>query len=109
MNAGEFAKRRARIEHEAWRRSPGFINRALAALVRESEAELVIVDGKHVAWRMTNGKTICKKRRYRSEPEVLEVLAGMIHAQQRQKTPARSYLCPHCDGWHLTSQTKHHH
>lgn len=106
MNAGEFAKRRARIDGEHNRRK-GYAARALASLVRESRAVLVVVDGKQVAWKLPNGQTVCRKRRYRTEPEAMLVLEGVLQCPRTTKVPARFYHCPWCDGWHLTSQQAH--
>lgn len=106
MNAGEFAKRRARIEGAHDRRK-GYMGKAMAALIREARATLVMVEGRLVAWKLPNGQTVCKKRRYRTEPEAMLVLEGVIQCPRTAKVPARFYLCPWCEGWHLTSQLAH--
>lgn len=106
MNAGEFAKRRARIENEHSRRK-GYAGKAMASLVKEARATLVVVEGRLVAWKLPNGQTVCKKRRYRTEPEAMLVLEGVVQMPRTVKVPVRFYHCPRCDGWHLTSQTAH--
>lgn len=103
MNAGEFAKRRARIENEH-RRRKGYAARALNALVREAGAAIIIVRGKAVAWRMRNGQVVCRKRRYRTEQDAMLVLSAVHEDPRTRRVPGRCYLCPHCNGWHLTSQ-----
>lgn len=103
MNAGEFARRRARIEGEHGRRR-GYASRALKALIREAGAAIIIRNGKVVGWRMPNGQEVCKKRRYRTEPEAMLELANVRRDPKTPHIPCRVYLCPHCSGWHLTSQ-----
>lgn len=103
MNAGEFAKRRARIEHEH-RRRKGYAARALNALVREAGAIIIIMHNKVVGWRMPSGQVVCMKRRYRTEPQAMLELESVRRDPLTPKIPGRFYLCPHCHGWHLTSQ-----
>lgn len=107
MNAGEFAKRRARIEHEHGRRK-GYAARALQALVREARAIVIIVRGRIAGWRMPSGQVVCRKRRYRTEPEAILELANVRRDPRTPRIPGRCYLCPHCNGWHLTSQPPEH-
>lgn len=106
MNAGEFAKRRARIEQEAWRRRGGYLSKAMAALIREARAALVIVDGKHVAWKLPNGQAVCRKQRFPSELDATTALSSVQRCPRTGKIPHRVYQCPWCDGWHLTSQNR---
>lgn len=103
MNAGEFAKRMARIDHEHGRRK-GYAAKALAALVREAGAAIIIMRGKAVGWRLPNGQTVCRKRRYRTEPDAQLALVHIRDDPKTPKVPWRCYLCPHCKGWHLSSQ-----
>lgn len=104
MNAGQFAKRRARIEGEHGRRR-GYASKAMEALVREAGAALIIAHGKVVAWRMPNGQVVCRKRRYTSQ-DAAEYALGLVHAGPHARyVPERAYLCPYCAGWHLTSQS----
>lgn len=103
MNAGEFAKRRARIEHEHGRRK-GYAARAMDALVREAGAIIIIVRNRIVGWRMPSGQVVCRKRRYRSEPDAMVELTNVRRDPRTPRIPGRFYLCPHCNGWHLTSQ-----
>lgn len=103
MNAGEFAKRRARIEHEHGRRK-GYVARAMDALVREAGAIIIIARNRIVGWRMPGGQVVCRKRRYRTEPEAMLELENVRHSPYAKRLPARFYLCPHCNGYHLTSQ-----
>lgn len=108
MNAGEFAKRRARIEQEAHRRRPGYAGNAMAALLRESGASQVVVRGKLVAWKLPSGQTVCRKERYKTELDASIVLNICTTHPKNWKSPTRMYLCPWCDGWHLTSQAQYH-
>lgn len=103
MNAGEFAKRRARIENEHSRRK-GYAARALNALIREAGAAIIIRRGKVVGWRMPNGQEVCKKRRYHDEGKAALELMNVQRDPKTPHIPCRFYLCPHCNGYHLTSQ-----
>lgn len=103
MNASEFAKRRARIDHER-RQSKGYAARAMAALEREARAVRVYARGKLVAWYLPNGQTVCKKRRYTQDIDAMLALTDLMHHSQCAKVPCRIYRCPHCLGWHLTSR-----
>lgn len=103
MNAGQFAKRRALIECDHGRRR-GYARRAMAALVRESGATLVIVRGKPVAWRLPNGQMVCRKRRYNNEQHAVAALHNIRLEPRTARIPWRQYQCQHCHGWHLTSQ-----
>jgi hypothetical protein len=102
VNAGQFARRLARIDHQHGR-SRDYRRKAFKSLLRESGAAIIIIEGKVTGWRMTNGQVVCKKRRYHSEEAALEYL-GAAHANpMTKKLPCRHYACPFCGGWHLTS------
>ena len=46
----------------------------------------------------------CVKRRYRDEATAELALTRIREAgDAREKTPQRTYRCPRCRGWHLTS------
>lgn len=52
--------------------------------------------------RTCNGKT-----RFRDKREADQALHLLeVHAT-REKIPGRSYRCPRCKGWHLTSMPSH--
>lgn len=106
MNAGEFAAKRARINQEAWRRSPTFAKRALARLVREAGAkEIVNGCGKHLGWRMPNGQVVCRKETFKTQEAADREMARVAEFidSNRSKAPVRAYQCPSCHHWHLTS------
>lgn len=106
MNAGEFAKRRARIEIA--NRGKGYAARAFDSLVRQAKAAIAIAGGKVVGWRLPNGQMVCKKRRYPGA-EIAEGALADIHDCPRGKyVPVRVYECPYCKGWHLTHQNREH-
>lgn len=49
-----------------------------------------------------------KKARYTSHTRALLALVEIVfdlegQQPQREKVPCRTYSCPHCGGWHLTS------
>ena len=105
MNAAKFARMRAQIQ----RRSHGHRQRtrALAHLVRDARAALVVIDRKVVGYRLPNGEMVCIKHRYRTEQQAIadmyRIQAGNINGG---RVPQRAYYCVHCSGFHLTSQTK---
>lgn len=103
MNAGEFNRRRERIDREPGRR-PAWRKRALQQLIREASAACVIVDRHLVGWKLPNGQTACLKRRYICEATALFGLVMIRRAEGCHTKPVRAYPCPHCSGWHLTSQ-----
>lgn len=102
MNANEFARRRARIE-AAHGRGRGYTRRAMAALVRQAGATQVIIRGRHVAWRLPNGQTVCRKRRFTTERDAADALRYIQMDPKTPRIPTRHYLCPHCSGWHHSS------
>ncbi len=102
MNAGEFARRRARIEREHGR-TEQWKKRALQQLVREARATPVHANGRTVAWRMPDGVTVCFKHRYADSDTASEALRMIALTEGTHTKPRRAYPCPHCGGWHLTS------
>ncbi len=51
----------------------------------------------------------CAKRRYRTDIAAkfaLGRISAAIPDEDRPKRPVRTYRCPKCRGWHLTSQPK---
>lgn len=104
MNASEFAKRRARIEAETGHRGKGHKAKAFESLVRQSKAIIMIAGSKVVGWRMTDGKVVCKKRRYSSADKSEAELARIQLKPRTPKYPCRSYYCHYCAGWHHTHQ-----
>lgn len=102
MTASEFARRRARIERESHRK-PQWKTRALAKLVQQARATPVSAGGRVVAWRMQDGATVCVKWRYADQAAADDQLAMIARTEGTHTKPQRSYLCPHCHGWHLSS------
>lgn len=106
MHASEFARKRARIERQPGRR-PAFYRRALDHLVREAGAEAIVIRGQLVGWRMPDGGVVCVKQRYRAAESAHTELERIgVHARRNQHVPVRVYECPHCNGFHLTSQAR---
>lgn len=108
MNAGEFIKRRTKIEGERGR-AAGWQRRAFDRLVREARAEPVfaVAAKRVVAFRLGGGEIVCVKQRFKTEPAAAQSLQ-MIHEerQPREHVPVRAYHCDHCKGWHITSRPK---
>ena len=46
----------------------------------------------------------CTKVKFRDRISALLALARMDHARDAGPAPCRTYRCPHCRTWHLTSQ-----
>lgn len=42
----------------------------------------------------------------RRHPDELTAIASAIRCSARRGTPLRVYLCPDCDGWHLTRRAR---
>lgn len=105
MNAGQFARRLALIEHDA-RRSRHYKSNALKSLMREAGAVLMIFGGRITGWRLPNGQVVCRKRRYRTEEDARLWLVEITRNPMTKKIPTRAYLCSFCNGWHLTSQDR---
>jgi hypothetical protein len=106
VNAGEFAKRRARIENNHDHRRKGHQAKAFAALVRQAKAIIAIAGGKVVGWRLPDGQMVCKKRRYTSAEKAALALSDVQAEPGKTYLPCRSYQCPYCHGWHLTHQSR---
>lgn len=109
MNGREFARKRARIEHEA--RTPSAQRKALRHLVSEARAVEVIVQGKLVGYQLPDGFMVCVKRRYHSEVEAMMELSNVQLFQRinsNRHIPIRAYFCAYCRGWHLTSRKSLH-
>lgn len=48
----------------------------------------------------------CAKRRYRDRVAALMALVSIDKADKHGHDEQRAYKCPHCKGWHLTSEDK---
>lgn len=50
--------------------------------------------------------TVCRKVRYRDRIAALLAMSNTqrVDGSHRPKIETRAYRCPHCFGWHLTSQ-----
>lgn len=46
----------------------------------------------------------CTKATYRTKQDADDEMRRIAKTSDRKTIPARSYLCPHCHLWHLTSQ-----
>lgn len=48
--------------------------------------------------------TACRgKRRFRDKVEADRALHTLANRSTRDRIPTRTYQCPRCKGWHLTS------
>lgn len=109
MNAADFARRRALIERQTHGRGKKY-SRALAHLISDARAALVVMHRKVVGYRLPNGEMVCIKVRYSSEQRAHDDIAR-IQADNLDghRAPQRAYWCVHCRGWHLTSQARNQH
>lgn len=108
MRAGEFARRRARIQCDRGDKlrphGAGYQRKALRALVKRSGAALIVPNGRVVGYRMRDGSVACMKQRYRSETAAHAELSRIASHASHSYVPVRAYRCEWCDGWHLTSR-----
>lgn len=104
MKAGDFARRRARIECDKAPHGRGFQRKALRALVKRTGAALIVPNGKRVGYRLPDGSVACEKHRYRSRETADAELARIAVHASHAYIPVRAYRCEWCDGWHLTSR-----
>lgn len=105
MRPAEFSRKRALIDQRlkyARQRT-----RAMARLVHEANASLIVVNGKVAGYRLPGGEVVCMKRRYKSKPQA-ELELQLMHAcnNDQHRVPVRAYPCDLCKGWHLTSQPR---
>lgn len=106
MNARDFMRKRGRIESATHLRNHQR-TKALAHLVREARALLVVADSRVVGYLLPTGETVCVKRRFRDQDQADAQLRQIERADTRAKCPVRAYPCGRCNGWHLTSQLRH--
>lgn len=103
MNARDFAKQRALIERQYDTKRQR--NKAMSGLVKRSGATLVVIQGKHVGYKLRTGETVCVKERFNTEyhaAQAIESIQAAVMGEHR--APKRAYACRLCFGWHLTSQ-----
>lgn len=105
MHASEFQRKRAKLERRSGNRS-AFFRKAMAHLLREAQATEIRAAGKVVGWRMKDGTVVCIKQRHRDWVEAALALETITQHANARHVPVRAYLCPWCDGFHLTSQAK---
>jgi hypothetical protein len=106
VNAAQFATRRARLvrEHHGHGRK---YQRALAHLIRDARAILVVMNRKVIGYRLLTGEIVCIKERYRSEDAANDAMVRIqANIEAGRRAPVRVYACPHCHGFHLTSQKR---
>lgn len=103
MHASDFNRERRRIERQS-RGKLSHEKRALKQLVARTRAIAIIEGHRIIGYRMPDASVACVKIRYRDESAaVLDLvrIAGMPHHAHK---PVRSYRCPWCFGYHLTSR-----
>ncbi|MNK29182.1 hypothetical protein D3C87_475730 [compost metagenome] len=104
MNVSTFTRQRVRIE----RRFPvgAKRDRAMAHLVADAAAVLVVIERRVVAWRLQCGTTVCVKKRYPNHGAAAQHLDRIRDESHRHHLPQRVYHCERCSGYHLTSQER---
>ncbi|WP_441227987.1 hypothetical protein AB7813_08250 [Tardiphaga sp. 20_F10_N6_6] len=103
MNVRDFIREREKIA----RRFPDQSKRnaAMRRLVREAGATVIIMENKVTGWRLADGKIVCVKYRHKDQAGAdAEVVRAADSNWNNHRVPVRSYQCPYCFGWHLTSQ-----
>lgn len=110
MRAGEFARRRARIESEMRpgfnRHGKGFRRKALRALVKRAGAAFIVPNGRRIGYRLPDGSVACEKQRFRTEDAANAELRRIAFHASHAYIPVRAYRCEWCDGFHLTSRAR---
>lgn len=108
MNAAQFARKLALIEHKG-RGRKGFAERATRALAREQGVAAIVAAGKVVGYRMTTGEAVCVKDRYPDHETAVHHLESMAASavDNPHRVPVRAYPCDACKGWHVTSMKNH--
>ena len=101
LTAGDLSAKLARIEESG--RSSKWRRRARRHLLADAGAELEGKKSKPTGYRLEGGGFLCVKRRYPTELAALKVLVSVNRSPSLQRNENRYYLCPHCNGWHLTS------
>lgn len=99
MNTAQFIRARARIERKRRCRT-----KALRHVEREAGAVPLIVRRRVIGWRLPDGAIVCVKRRCQTRNLADTDLRTMRGEFGGHTTPARSYQCGLCKGWHLTSK-----
>lgn len=103
MKAGEFSRRRARIESA---RGCKFQRKALRALAKRARAAIIVPNGKRIGYRLPDGSVACEKQRFHSEDAANTELTRIARQASHAYIPVRAYRCEWCSGWHLTSRAK---
>lgn len=110
MNAGEFARRRARIEGEQGARNRGrgrgFKGRALRALAKRARAAYIVPNGRRIGFRLPDGSVACVKHRFRDQGAAHMELQRIARHASHGYVPVRAYRCEWCGGFHLTSRAQ---
>ena len=105
MNPAQLAREIARIERDRGR-TARWRKRAIAHVVAEAGATQVIVNGELVGWTLPAGGQVCIKRRYRDAHAANDDLVEFGRRPGTHAKPVRAYYCPHCSGYHLTSEAR---
>lgn len=103
MNAERFAAMARKIERRL-ADEPRRQREAIKRMARQAGAVQVIASGKVVGFRLRDGSMVCRKRRYRDEVAARIDMARIAATSGAKRVPVRAYHCPHCAGWHTTSQ-----
>ncbi|QOE32777.1 hypothetical protein CPT_Mano_045 [Achromobacter phage Mano] len=103
MNTRDFIRQREKITREC--KNERQRNNAMRRLVNQAGAVVVVIGGKVAGWRMKDGAMVCTKFRHKDQVSAELMLARAKASNwNHHRIPTRAYACPHCHGWHLTSQ-----
>jgi hypothetical protein len=102
MKCSKFAQQMGRLQNR-FGHSTSALQKALSKMAREVGAAHIITNGKITGYRMRDGSVVCAKRRYRDKVAADVDMARIAHISTRSHVPVRSYRCPNCRGFHLTS------
>lgn len=105
MKADRFARALARIEANR-ERSERWRKRATRHLVEHAGCRVIAYGSKVLRYQLASGECVCVKERYRTEGAANDDLFNIARRPGAHLKPVRAYLCPHCSGFHLTSQAR---
>lgn len=54
--------------------------------------------------RARRNKCDTGKTRFRDQKEAIDSIRHLEHKSSREEIPIRTYKCPKCHGWHVTSK-----
>lgn len=101
LTANSFRRELARIETRG-----KYVTKATRRLMRRHNVSAIYSRGKLRGFRLPSGEQVCTKARFATEELAAAELEQIARLSPREHKPVRTYECPLCKGWHLTSQAR---